>query len=86
MLKAKYIGKYVDRSYGQYIVHLEYEYRGKRYEVIENRNKGNIPIAWQHKNEQISIDAQIEREENSKTSPKGEPVDLAEIYKIMGWD
>ena len=45
MKKAKYIGKYVDTSFGQHIVSLEYEYRGKRYTVTENLNKGNIPLS-----------------------------------------
>lgn len=83
-MKAKYVGKYVDTSYGAFIVHLEYEYRGKRYEVVEDRCKGNLPIAWQHRNEQIAIDAQIEREEKPK--PTAEPFDFAEIYALMGWD
>lgn len=88
MLKAKYIGKWIDTSYGQYIVHLEYEYRGRRYEVVENRSKGNIPLAWQHRNEQISIDAEIEREAKQKAnaSSDNKEFDLDEVYKIMGWD
>lgn len=66
MKKAKYIGKYVDTSFGQHIVSLEYEYRGKRYTVTENLNKGNIPLSWQHRNAQIEIDARIERESKPK--------------------
>lgn len=46
MKKAKYIGKWVDTSYGQCIIHLEYEYRRHRYEVTENRRKGNTPLSW----------------------------------------
>ena len=30
-MKAKYIGKWVDTSYGQCVIHLEYEYRGHKY-------------------------------------------------------
>lgn len=66
MKKAKYIGKYVDTSFGQHIVNLEYEYRGHRYTVYENLNKGNIPLSWQHRNAQIEIDAKIEREAKPK--------------------
>lgn len=65
-MKAKFIGKYVDRSYGQHMVYLEYEYRGHKYTVYENLNKGNIPLSWQHRNAQIEIDAKIERESKPK--------------------
>ena len=61
-MKAKYIRKWIDTSYGQYVIHLEYKYRGHQYEVTENRNKGNIPLSWQHANEQSRIDALIEIE------------------------
>ena len=66
MKKAKYIGKWVDTSYGQCIIHLEYEYRGHRYEVTENRRKGNTPLSWQHENEQGRIDELIEMENKPK--------------------
>lgn len=66
MQKAKYIGKRIDTSFGQCLIHLEYEYRGHRYEVTENRNKGNIPLSWQHKNEQGRIDTLIETESKPK--------------------
>ena len=86
-MKAKFIGKWTDTSFGQYIVYLEYEYRGKRYTVYENRCKGNIPLAWQHKNEQLSIDAMIEREEKQKASSNSKPFDLEEIWAIISsWE
>lgn len=66
MKKAKYIGKWVDTSYVQCIIHLEYEYRGHRYEVTENRRKGNTPLSWQHENEQGRIDELIEMESKPK--------------------
>jgi hypothetical protein len=83
-MKAKYIGKWTDTSYGQCMIYLEYEYRGHRYTVYENRCKGNIPLSWQHKNEQISIDALIEREAKPQTSAK--PIDWDEIWAMMEWD
>lgn len=83
MEKAKYIGKYIDTSFGQYIVYLEYEYRGERYTVYENLRKGNEPLQWQHANEQSRIDTLIEME-NKK--PTGKPVDLDEIWKMLEWD
>lgn len=65
-MKAKFISKYVDTSYGQYMVYLKYEYRGHRYMVYENRCKGNAPLSWQHANEQGRIDSLIEMESKSK--------------------
>lgn len=65
-MKAKYIGKYVDTSFGQYIIQLEYEYRGMRYIVTENRSKGNEPLSWQHQREQDWIDRVIEIESKPK--------------------
>ena len=64
-LKARYIGKTYGRGYDKDFVYLEYEYRGKRYEVYENRAKGNEPLAWQHRNAQIEIDTAIERAERA---------------------
>jgi hypothetical protein len=82
-MKAKFVSKFMDTSYGQHMVYLEYEYRGHRYMVYENRNKGNIPLSWQHANEQSRIDTLIELEAKPT---KGEPITTAEIYAIMGWD
>ena len=69
-MKAKFIQKYTDTSFGQHMVYLEYEYRGKRYTVYENRNKGNIPLSWQHANEQGRIDSLIEMESKPKFDPE----------------
>lgn len=69
-MKAKFISKYTDTSYGQHMVYLEYEYRGHRYTVYENRCKGNIPLAWQHANEQGRIDSLIELESKPKFDPE----------------
>lgn len=85
-MKAKYIGKYTETSFGQHIVELEYEYRGIRYTVTENLSKGNLPLADQHRMEQIRIDVLIEMEEKAKqrTAP-AEPIDWDEIWEMMGW-
>lgn len=86
-MKAKYIGKYTDRSFGQHFVHLEYEYRGMRYTVTENLNVGNLPLADQHRSEQAYIDRLLEIEEKAaqRTTP-AEPIDWDEIWEMMGWD
>jgi hypothetical protein len=73
MEKAKFINKYYGTGYQRDFVFLEYEYKGKKYEVYENRAKGNIPLSWQHKNAQIEIDVQIEREEKQNKEPNKEP-------------
>lgn len=83
-MKAKYIGKYVDTSYGEHMVYLEYEYRGHRYTVYENRRKGNIPLAWQHANEQSRIDAMIEME--SKPKKPLDPADSCEAALDKLWN
>lgn len=75
--KAKYIGRYESNKYGEHIVYLEYEYRGYKYTVYENRNKGNEPLSWQHKNEQGRIDSLIKIEECEKEREK-EPHETVE--------
>lgn len=67
-MKAKFIGKYYGTGYNRDIVILEYEYRGRKYEVYENRAKGNEPLSWQHSNEQARIDHEIELKEKRKES------------------
>ena len=83
MEKAKYIGKWIDTSFGQCVIHLEYEYLGHRYEVIENRNKGNIPLSWQHANEKARIDTLIEMERKPKKTYRYE--DTAEYALELFW-
>lgn len=61
-MKAKFISKYSHREYNNLIIELEYEYRGYRYIITENKTKGNEPLSWQHKNEQARIDHIIEME------------------------
>ena len=83
MEKAKYIGKRIDTYYGQCMIHLEYEYRGHLYEVTENRCKGNIPLSWQHANEQSRIDELIEMESKPKKPYRYE--DTAEYGFELFW-
>ena len=83
MEKAKYIGKRIDTSYGQCMIHIESEYRGHRYEVTENRCKGNITLYRQHENEHRSIDKLIEMESKPKKPYRYE--DTAEYGFELFW-
>lgn len=83
-MRAKYVGKYIDTSFGQYIIELEYEYRGRRYTVYENRNKGNEPLSWQHRREQDWIDRVIEIESKPKQSI--DPADTCEAALDKLWN
>lgn len=82
--KAKYIGKSYGTGYNRDFVYLEYEYRGVRYEVYENRAKGNEPLAWQHKREQMAIDEALDKKQQPERDP--EPIDWDEIWHMLGWD
>lgn len=75
-MKAKFIGKYYGTGFDRDYVYLEYEYRGRKYEVYENRAKGNEPLSWQHKNAQARIDDEIENEE--KKSQNKEQIETIE--------
>lgn len=66
MKKAKFIRKYYGRGYDRDFVYMDYEYRGHEYTVYENRAKGNEPLAWQHKGEQLRIDRLVEKENAPK--------------------
>ena len=68
MKSAKFISKTYETGYDKNFIFLEYEYRGRRYEIYENRSKGNEPLSWQHKNAQARIDHEIELEEKQKES------------------
>ena len=72
-MKAKFISKSYDR-YDRNAVYLEYEYKGRRYEVYEHMTKGNEPLRWQHANAQARIDRAIELEEKTKNNKKNEEV------------
>jgi hypothetical protein len=75
-MKAKFVGKYYGTGFDRDYVYLEYEYRGRKYEVYENRAKGNEPLSWQHKNAQARIDDEIETEE--KRSQNKEQIETVE--------
>lgn len=81
-MKAKYIGKSHGTGYNRHIVYLEYEYRGIKYTVEENRAKGNEPLAWQHRAEQSRIDVMLD----TPKQVNGKPFDMDEIWDMMGWD
>ena len=86
-MKAKYIGKTYGTGYERDFIFLEYEYRGQRYEVYENRAKGNEPLSWQHNMAQSHIDELIERAEKAKSSTfEEEPaeVGLELFFKSVG--
>lgn len=77
--KAKYIGKHYGRGYDRHMVYLEYEYRGMKYTVYENRSKGNEPLSWQHSSEQARIDRILDTKCVS-TSSAEEGLDLFFAY------
>lgn len=64
-MKARFIQAYHYREWGRSIVELEYEYRGHKYTVMEDRSKGNEPLAWQHRAEQDRSDRLIEMDERN---------------------
>lgn len=80
-MRAKFIGKYTDTKYGQFQVFLEYEYRGQKYTVREDRRKGNEPLAWQHRSAQDTIDRLLDTPKNNATAPAQEGIDF--FFEMM---
>jgi hypothetical protein len=80
-MKARYIGKSYEKQFGRCIAHLEYEYRGMRYEVIEDIGRGNEPLAWQHKSEQTRIDRILDTKQTVSKE-----IDLDEIFALLEMD
>jgi hypothetical protein len=80
-VRAKFIGKFTDTAFGQHQIFLEYEYRGRKYTVREDRRKGNEPLAWQHRSAQDAIDRIIDTTYNTATSPAQEGLDF--FFKMM---
>lgn len=81
-MSATFIGKFYGTGYDRNTVYLEYEYRGMKYTVTENRAKGNEPLAWQHKSEQAIIDRMLDAPKPTNTKP----FDMNEIWEMLGWD
>lgn len=80
MAKAKKVATYRDK----YFTTIEYEYRGKRYDV-------SYPNDWscltsiakvQHEDAQARIDKELD---NPNINTKCKAVDLDEIWALMGW-
>lgn len=83
-MKAKFVQAYRYQECGRSIVELEYEYKGHKYTVMEDKSKGNEPLAWQHRTEQDRIDRLVEMENRHETESSGISVDeaLAEFLRL----
>ena len=68
MKKATFLRKYYGHGYTADMVYLDYSYRGHEYTVCENRVKGNEPLSWQHRQEQLRIDRLVEWGNRSESS------------------
>ena len=81
MPKAKKIESYRDK----YFTTIVYEYRGCKYEVeYANGYQVCCTPAWvQHRDEQEKIDKMLD---NPPEETKPNPINLDEIWKMMGWD
>lgn len=80
-MKAKYIGKYYGKGFDRNNIYLEYEYRGMKYTVVENRAKGNEPLLWQHRTEQDRIDTILDTPQRET-----KPIDWDEIWSLLGFN
>lgn len=78
MAQAKKLNTHHDK----YFTHIEYEYRGRKYEVsYANGNQVCCTPPWiQHKDAQAKIDRALD--ENPHEAD-GHPFDLDEIWDIM---
>ena len=75
----------IDTFIDKYFSTVVYEYRGMTYEV-EYANGMNCcctPAYIQHRDAQAKIDASVE---NPKPNREAQPIDLDEIWKMLGWD
>lgn len=70
---------------GKYSTVVEYEYRGKTYQVeyANNWTYCVTPASIQHRQAQEKIDAEILAESQPKKESK--PLDIDEIWALMGW-
>lgn len=69
-MRAKFISAY----YHQGHKFLEYDYRGRRYDVLADWNAE--PLAWQHRSNQDLIDRQIEILARSEKNKNTEPAEV----------
>lgn len=75
--------KKVFTMYGKYSDTVTYEYRGKHYDVEYAKDHSYCVTSpkIQHQDAQERIDRELD---TPKTN--GKPVDLNEIWSLMGWD
>lgn len=75
--------KKVFTMYGKYSNTVTYEYRGKKYDVEYAKDFSYCVTSpkVQHQDAQEKIDRELD---TPKT--KGKPVDLDEIWNMLGWD
>lgn len=64
-MNARFFGKYYSCEGFPILI---YEYKGKKYEVIDYGWHGGEPLSWQHKNEQAKIDQEIVMENKRMNS------------------
>ena len=75
--------KKVFAMYGKYSNTVTYEYRGKHYDVEYSKNHSYCVTSpkIQHQDAQERIDRELDMQKTN-----GKPVDLDEIWSLMGWD
>lgn len=79
---AKFLGSYKHNEYGKCIIELEYEYKGHKYSIEDNRSQGSMPLYMQHKLAQDNIDSEIEKEKLYKEQyKKCEELENAGIHR-----
>jgi hypothetical protein len=78
MAKAAKVETYRDK----YFTTITYEYRGRKYDVTYPNGPAICATSAkiQHEDAQRKIDKDLD---NPK--PEGEPIDLDEIWNLMGW-
>ena len=72
-------------TYGKHSDIVTYEYRGKQYDVeyAKDWTFCTTPARIQHQDAQRRIDKEIELENRPHDQ---KPIDLDEIFEILGWD
>ena len=79
--------KKVQTFYDRYFTHIQFEYRGRKYEVeYPNSHRVVCTAAWvQHKSAQERIDKEIENEKIEQAR-HAKPVDWNKIWAMLEWD